>query len=106
MNSRRFFLIFVLFLVALSGAFWWIVQEARAVLPQEGEVLTLEEAAQLLETGEIERALLQEERDVFLYRSGQNRPLYTRLESGRTFTETFGDLGVPAASLPPLRVEE
>ncbi|RME62885.1 MAG: hypothetical protein D6790_05605 [Caldilineae bacterium] len=93
-------------IVVVFGAILWIVQTANSTLPQPEEVLTLEEAAARIQQGDVERILIQEGRDVFLYLPGQARPLYTRLELGKTFTETFEALGVPVSAFPPLRVEE
>ncbi len=94
----------VLILVVL-GAFFWIVQEAREALPRSDEIISVRQAADLIRDGEVARVLIQEERDVFLYLPDRARPLYTRLEPGTTFTETFQALGVPPTLFPPLTVE-
>lgn len=104
-KSRIFVIVFVLILALIVYGFLWIVQSAKATLPQKEEVISLDEAANRIGKGEVERILLQEERDVFLYLPGASRPLYTQLELGETFTTTMQSLGVSPASFPPLTVE-
>lgn len=104
-RSRIFLIVFVSVLALILAAFVWIVQSAKATLPQGNEVVTLEEAAAHLEAGGVERILLQGEQDVFLYLPDASRPLYTRLALGQTFTGTFEGLGIPAVQFPPLTVE-
>ena len=106
-NSKRFVVIFVLALAALLVAFTLIVRWAVNILPQEDEVITVDDAAARIERGEVERILIQEEgQDVFLYLPGEPRPLYTRLELGESFTETMQSLGVDTVDIPPVTVEE
>lgn len=104
-KSRIFVIVFVAILALIVAGFLWIVQNAKATLPQENEVITLEDAAQRIGRGEVERILIQEERDVFLYLPGQARPLYAQLALGKTFTTTLETLGVSAERFPPLTVE-
>jgi hypothetical protein len=74
-RSNRFVIIFVLILIGLLVSFTLIVRWAVAILPQENEVITVTDAAGRIERGEIERILIQEDRDIFLYQPGQPRPL-------------------------------
>ncbi len=104
-KSRIFVIVFVIILALIVTAFVWIVQSAKTTLPQTDEVITLQEAASRIDSGTVERILLQGERDVFLYLPGQPRPLYTRLELGKSFTTTLEALGIPAERFPPLTVE-
>ena len=104
-KSRLFVIVFVAILALIIAGFIWIVQTAKATLPQENEVISLEDAALRIGNGEVERILIQEERDVFLYLPGQSRPLYAQLALGKTFTGTIEALGVSAAQFPPLTVE-
>jgi hypothetical protein len=104
-SSKRFVIIFVLILLGLLVAFTLIVRWAVAILPQEDEIITINDAAGRIERGEIERILIQEERDIFLYQPGQARPLYTRLEPDATFTVTLESLGISPEQFPPLTVE-
>lgn len=104
-KSRLFVIIFVLILALILAGFVWIVQSAKATLPQSDEVISLEEAASRVSSGEIERILVQGEQDLFLYQTGQERPLYARLELGKTLTGTLESLGVPAGAFPPVTVE-
>ncbi|MBI3960190.1 MAG: hypothetical protein HY328_15365 [Chloroflexi bacterium] len=104
-KSRIFVIIFVVILALLVTTFVWIVQSARTTLPQANEVISLEDAAGRIESGGVERILLQGEQDVFLYLPGQARPLYTRLELGESFTATLEALGVASGRFPPLTVE-
>lgn len=104
-SGKRFALIFSLILLGLLLAFTLMVRWAVAILPQDDEVITVIDAAGRIERGEIERILIQEERDVFLYRPGEPRPLYARLEEGNTFTTTLESLGVSPDQFPPLTVE-
>jgi hypothetical protein len=104
-RSNRFVIIFVLILIGLLVSFTLIVRWAVAILPQENEVITVVDAAGRIERGEIERILIQEDRDIFLYQPGQPRPLYTQLEPGATFTNTLESLGISPEQFPPLTVE-
>lgn len=104
-SGKRFALIFSLILLGLLVAFTLMVRWAVAILPQEDEVITAVDAAGRVERGEIERILIQEERDVFLYLPGQPRPLYAQLEEGSTFTTTMESLGISPEQFPPLTVE-
>jgi hypothetical protein len=104
-RSNRFVVIFVLILIGLLVSFTLIVRWAVAILPQENEVITVTDAAGRIERGEIERILIQEDRDIFLYQPGQPRPLYTRLEPGATFTITLESLGISPEQIPPMTVE-
>jgi hypothetical protein len=104
-SSKRFVIIFVLTLLGLLVAFTLMVRWAVAILPQEDEVITVVDAAERIERGEIERILIQEERDLFLYQPGESRPLYARLEEGSTFTTTLESLGISQEQFPPLTVE-
>lgn len=104
-KSRLFVVIFVIILAGIVTAFVWIVQSAKSTLPQANEIISLEDAARRIGDGAVERVLLQDEQDVFLYLPGQARPLYARLELGKTFTATLESLGVPAERFPPLAVE-
>jgi len=104
-KSRIFVIVFVAILALIIAGFIWIVQTAKATLPQENEIISVENAAQRIDDGAVERILLQGERDVFLYLSGQPRPLYAQLALGKTFTGTIEALGVSAAQFPPLTVE-
>ncbi len=105
-SSKRFVIIFVLALAGLLIAFILMVRWAVNILPQEDEVITITDAVTLIEQGEVERILIQEGQDVFLYRPGEPRPLYTKLAAGESFTETMESLGVPSTNFPPLSVEE
>jgi len=96
---------FVLILAAIIYGFIWIVQSADATLPQPDEIISLEDAANRISSGAVERVLIQEERDVFLYLPGQSRPLYSRLALGKTFTTTMEALGIQPDNFPPLTVE-
>jgi hypothetical protein len=104
-SGKRFALIFLLILLGILLAFTLIVRWAVAILPQEEEVITVVDAAGRIERGEIERILIQEDRDIFLYQLGQPRPLYTRLEPDTTFTNTLESLGISPEHFPPLTVE-
>ncbi len=104
-KSRIFVVIFVLVLALIAAGFIWIVQSAKSALPQQNEVISLEDAANRVNSGSVEQILLQGEQDVFLYLPGQSRPLYTRLELGKSFTSTLEALGIPAGRFPPLTVE-
>ena len=104
-KSRLFVIVFVTILALIIYGFIWIVQSADATLPQPDEIISLEDAANQIGSGEIDRILIQEERDIFLYLPGQPRPLYSQLALGQTFTATMEALGVPSASFPPLTVE-
>ena len=105
-NSKRFVIIFVIILITLLVAFTLMVRWATAILPQENEVISLVEAAQYIEQNEIERILIQEGRDIFLYQPGESRPLYLQLNEGQTFTETMETMGVTPDRFPLLTVEE
>ncbi|MBX2999430.1 MAG: hypothetical protein KF893_13020 [Caldilineaceae bacterium] len=105
LSGRRFALIFLLILLGILLVFTLIVRWAVAILPQENEVITVVDAAGRIERGEIERILIQEDRDIFLYQPGQPRPLYTRLEPDATFTNTLESLGISPEQFPPLTVE-
>ncbi|HRJ40781.1 MAG: hypothetical protein KJZ86_05335 [Caldilineaceae bacterium] len=104
-KSRIFVIVFVAILALIIYGFIWIVQSANETLPQTNEIITLEDAAARIDGGGVERILIQEERDVFLYLPGQPRPLYSQLALGETFTTTMQALGVSPASFPPLTVE-
>lgn len=104
-SSKRFVLIFVVLLAILLTGFTLIVRWATATLPQENEIITAATAAELIEGGELERILIQEERDVFFYLPGEARPLYLQLGLGQTFTETMAGLDVSAEHFPPLTIE-
>ena len=104
-KSRIFVIVFVIILALIVTAFVWLAQSAKTTLPQANEVISLQEAANRIDSGAVEQILLQGERDVFLYLPGQARPLYTRLELGETFTTTLEGLGIPAERFPPLTVE-
>ncbi len=104
-TSRIFVIVFVLILALILAGFLWLVQNAKATLPQENEVISMADAAQRIRTGEVERILLQGDRDVFLYLPDQPRPLYARLDLGTQFTSTIEILGVSAGEIPPLTVE-
>ncbi|MEZ4634220.1 MAG: hypothetical protein R2873_12770 [Caldilineaceae bacterium] len=106
-SSKRFVVIFVLALAALLVAFTLMVRWAVNILPQQDEVITVEDAAAYIERGEVERILIQEQgQDIFLYLPGDDRPLYTRIELGETFTDTMQSLGVDTVNLPPVKEEE
>lgn len=106
-SSKRFVVIFVLVLAALLVAFTLMVRWATNILPQEDEVITVQDAAARLERGEVERVLIQEDgQDIFLYLPDEPRPLYARIELGDSFTETMQSLGVDAVEMPPVTVEE
>lgn len=104
-KSRLFVIIFVIILAGIVTAFVWIVQSAKSTLPQASEIISVEDAAQRIGSGAVERILLQDEQDVFLYLPGQTRPLYAQLELGTTFTATMEGLGVSPGQFPPLTVE-
>lgn len=104
-GGKLFVVIFVVLLAVVVASFIWFVQTANSILPQEDEVISVEEAAARIEAGEIERILIQEERDLFLYRPGQDRPLYAQLDEGAVFTTTMQALGIPQEQFPPLIVE-
>lgn len=104
-KSRIFVILFVVILALILAAFVWIVQSAKDTLPQSNEVISLEQAAERIQQGQVERILVQDEQDVFLYLPDESRPLYTRLALGQTFTGTFEGLGIPAVQFPPLTVE-
>jgi len=104
-KSRIFVIIFVIILALIVTAFVWIVQSAKSTLPQTNEIISVEDAAQRIGSGAVERVLLQDEQDVFLYLPGQARPLYAQLEVGTTFTATMEGLGVSPGQFPPLTVE-
>lgn len=104
-KSRVFVIVFVLILALLATGFILLVQSAKTTLPQTDEVISLEEAASRIDSGAVERILLQGEQDVFLYLPGQARPLYTRLALGATLTTTLEALGIPARRFPSLTVE-
>lgn len=106
-SSKRFVVIFVLALAALLVAFTLMVRWAVNILPQEDEVITVEDAAARIERGEIERILIQEQgQDIFLYLPDEPRPLYTQLELGQTFTDTMQSQGVDIEDMPPVTEEE
>ena len=104
-KSRIFVIIFVLLLALLATGFFLIVQSAKSTLPQADEIISVEDAAQRIGSGAVERVLLQGEQDVFLYLPGQARPLYAQLELGTTFTATLEGLGISPGQFPPLTVE-
>ena len=104
-KSRIFVIVFVAILALIIYGFIWIVQSANDTLPQTNEVISVKEMAKRIDGGNVERILIQEERDVFLYLPGQPRPLYSQLALGATFTTTMQALGVSPASFPPLTVE-
>jgi HAMP domain-containing protein len=104
-SGKRVVIIFLGSLALIVLAFVALVMTARSTLPQENEIINLEQAAQHVQAGEVERILVQEERDVFLYLAGQTRPLYTRLEPGATITETLTGLGVSVEQLPPIEID-
>lgn len=104
-KSRIFVIIFVAILALIIYGFIWIVQSADAALPQTNEVISVQEMADRINSGDVERILIQAERDVFLYLPGQPRPLYTQLELGTTFTPTLEALGIQPDRFPPLTVE-
>jgi hypothetical protein len=104
-KSRVFVMVFVVILALIVTAFVWIVQSATTTLPQTDEIISLEEAATRISSGGVERVLLQDEQDVFLYLPGQARPLYAQLELGATFTATMETLGIAPGQFPPLTVE-
>lgn len=105
LKSRVFVLIFVVMLVGILAAFVYFVQTASSTLPQDDEIITVEDAAARIQAGEIERILIQEERDLFLYRAGEPRPLYAKLSEGATFTPTMQALGLTPEMFPPLSIE-
>lgn len=92
-------------LALIAAAFLWLVQTAKLTVPQPNEIISPSQAAEQIRAGQVERVLIQEERDIFLYLPSQARPLYTRLEAGQSFTGTFEALGVSAGQFPPLTVE-
>ncbi len=104
-SSKFFVLIFVAILAGILIAFIYFVRTASSTLPQEQEIITSAEAARLIETGAIERILIQEARDIFLYRAGEERPLYTKLSEGEVFTDTMLGLDITPDQFPPLTVE-
>lgn len=104
-KSRIFVIVFVAILALIIYGFIWIVQSATAALPQTDEIISLEEMAAHIGKGEVERILLQDERDVFLYLPGEARPLYAQLALGTTFTPTLEALGIQPDRFPPLAVE-
>lgn len=104
-KSRIFVVVFVIILAGIVTAFVSLVQNAKSTLPQADEIISMEEAASRIDAGAVERILLQDEQDVFLYLPGQPRPLYARLELGKTFTATIESLGIPAERFPPVTVE-
>ncbi len=109
-SGRRAVTIILLSLGLLLLAFIGVVSWARSTLPQEEEIITVEEAAQLIQEGQVERILVQTDelgvnQDLFLYLPGQARPLYARLEPGQSITETLRSLGVPDDRLPPIEIE-
>lgn len=104
-KSRIFVVVFVAILALIIYGFIWIVQSADATLPQPDEIISVEDAANRIASGEVERILIQEERDVFLYLPDQPRPLYSQLALGETFTTTMEALGVAGDDFPPLTVE-
>ncbi|MFZ1752881.1 MAG: hypothetical protein WBO46_11680 [Caldilineaceae bacterium] len=105
-KSRIFVLVFVAVLALIVAGFMWIVQNAKATLPQTSEIISMEEVAKQIESGSVDSILLQGDQDVFLYLPGHPRPLYARLALGSTFTTTLEGLGVPAGELPPVTVEK
>ncbi len=107
-TGRSGYLTVLILLVALAGLFlavYWIVLQAREALPQEDEIISVTQAAEWIQEGRVERILIQEDRDIFLYLPGRARPFYTQLAPGQTFTETMQSLGVPPSQFPPLIVE-
>jgi|GEM_PF-3506201 len=104
-KSQIFVIAFVAILAFVVWAFIWIVQSASSALPQKDEVISLEEAANHVASGDVEHILIQGEQDIFLYLPGQTRPLYTQVELGKTFTATVEALGVSPDQFPPLTVE-
>lgn len=104
-KSRIFVIVFVAILGLIVYGFIWIVQSADATLPQPDEIISLEDAANRISRGDVERILIQEERDIFLYLPDQPRPLYSQLALGETFTTTMESLGIASDSFPPLAVE-
>ena len=104
-KSRIFVVVFVIILAGIVTAFVSLVQNAKSTLPQADEIISMEDAASRIDAGAVERILLQDEQDVFLYLPGQPRPLYARLELGSTFTATIESLGIPAERFPPVTVE-
>jgi hypothetical protein len=104
-SGKFFAFIFLILLIGIFVAFVWFVQSATALLPHEDEIVPLGEAVRMIEAGEVERILIQRERDVFLYQPGQRRPLYTQLELGQTFTTTLESFDVTPDRFPPITVE-
>jgi len=104
-KSRIFVIVFVAILALIIAGFIWIVQSANAALPQPDEIISLEDAANRISSGRVDRILIQEERDIFLYLPGQSRPLYSQLTLGETFTTTMEALGIQPDDFPPLTVE-
>ena len=110
MSGRRAVTIILLSLGLLLLAFIGVVSWARSTLPQESEIISVEEAARLIQEGQVERLLVQTDsvganQDLFLYLPGRPRPLYARLEPGKSITETLRSLGVPDDRLPPIQIE-
>jgi hypothetical protein len=105
MHGSTFAIIFLIILIAIFAAFVWSVQSARSILPQDDEIVSVEEAARMIEAGEVQRILIQRERDIFLYRPNEPRPRYTQLQLGQNFTTTMESLGVTPEEFPPLTVE-
>jgi hypothetical protein len=104
-SGKFFAFIFLILLIGIFVAFVWFVQSATALLPQENEIVPLGEAVRMIEAGDVERVLIQRQRDVFLYQPNQARPLYTQLELGQTFTTTLESFGVTPERFPPITVE-
>jgi hypothetical protein len=104
-SSKLFALIFILILVIIFAAFVWFVQSANRLLPQDHEIISVSEAAEMIQADQVERVLIQRERDIFLYRSDEPRPYYTQLELGQVFTQTIESFGIPTERFPPVSVE-
>ena len=85
-KSRIFVIAFVAVLAFIVWAFIWVVQSANSALSQEHEIINLDDVANRIDSGQVERILIQGEQDAFLYLPGHARPLYTQIEAGKTFT--------------------
>lgn len=105
-NTNWYVVLFLIVLIFLIAAFVWMARTATSLLPQSDEIISLSETAQLVQNGQVERILIQEDRDLFLYLPARSRPLYSRLEPGTTVTETLESLGVDRADFPPIEVDE
>lgn len=104
-RAKWMIVLFLITMAAIFAAIVYFTQTAKSLLPQADEILTITEAANLLERGEVDRILIQEEQDIFLYQPGAQRPLYLQLQIGETFTQTMANAGINSSQFPPLTVE-